>query len=200
MHIRGPFFTSSGTTALFHDKKQAVLLYFYLQIIFHDSYTLIHMKKAPGDSLLHERLGPTKYSAQGFLGSDPRQIDEIIADDGRTCQDWGTAPAQIADALDAVFARAEAKFGAVVAISASISAVHADAKGFIPSPFPGEGTFQKGETIITNSATKEIFRVTRLSIHLIRNHGFFQGLGSKYRIEPERIALTLGLVSKDNIS
>lgn len=152
------------------------------------------MKKAPDDSRLLERLGRTKISAEGFLGRDQRQLDEIIADDLSTCDKIGTTPSKIAAALDVVFAKAEARFGAAVEILPSISAAHADAKGSISSPFPGEGTFDKGETIITNSMTGEKFRVTRLSIHLIRMHGFFQGVGSKYRIEPDRIASTLGLI------
>ena len=152
------------------------------------------MKKAPSESRLLERLGRSKLSAEGFLGSDPRQLEEIVADDYRTCKEMGTTPPAIADALDRIFDAAESRFGVPVEISATVSAAHLDSKGSIASPFPGEGTFDKGELIITNNTTNETFRVTRLSIHLIRAHGFFQGTGSKYRIDPEHIASTLGLI------
>jgi hypothetical protein len=155
------------------------------------------MKKAPDESRQLDRLGRSKLSAEGFLGRDRRQLEEIIADDSQICEKSGTTSAEIADGLDRVFSAAEALFGVPARISNSVSAVHVDAKGAVASPFPGEGRFNKGETIITNTNTNEQFRITRLSIHLIRAHGFFQGVGSTYRVEPDRIALTLGLASKE---
>jgi len=65
--------------------------------------------------------------------------------------------------------------------------------GKIPSPFTGEGVFRKGEVVIKNRTTGDKMVLTPLSIHLIKAHGFFQGKGSGYRIEPDIAAALLKL-------
>jgi hypothetical protein len=66
--------------------------------------------------------------------------------------------------------------------------------GRIPSPFQGDGVFEKGDIVVKNAATGEELVLTRLGLALIGKHGFFQGHGSRYRIDPERAAALLGLV------
>ena len=44
------------------------------------------MKETPQDKSLEERLGASKFSGEGFLGTDHRPVNEIIADDRRTLE------------------------------------------------------------------------------------------------------------------
>ena len=142
------------------------------------------MKLAPREQEQARLFGPSKFSAEGFLGNDPRTVEEIVEADRELLISLGTTADAVADLLAAVFARAEAAFGEPVAIKPSITATLFEARGKIPSPFRGDGVFQKGEVMVYEEDTQKTLFITRLGINLIRKHGFFQGRGSRYRIEP----------------
>ena len=67
------------------------------------------------------------------------------------------------------------------------------ALGRIPSPWPGEGVFPKGEVELSDRRSGHTVRYTPLSVHLIEAHGFYEGRGSRYRLEPSEICRMLGL-------
>ncbi len=137
---------------------------------------------------LRKLLGPSMFSADGFLGSDKRSPEDIIHDDLATLARLGIDKSKLVDALRSACAAAERALGAPVRLTGGVSAISRDWRGRIPSPFPGEGTFPKGETIFSDDETGESFSVSPLSLHLIDKHGFFQGRGSPYRVEPEMAA------------
>ncbi len=150
------------------------------------------MKESPQDQSLHARLEASKFSAGGFLGEDHRTVDEIIVDDERTLDELGVTQEQIADALQEALGKAKAAYGNEVEIRPGVTALFYESMGRIPSPFRGEGVFEKGEAEIKNSSGQSL-RVSPLSIHLIRLHGFFQGKGSAYRVEPrDAVAMMIG--------
>jgi len=41
------------------------------------------MKETPEDKALEDRMGASKFSGEGFLGTDHRTVDQIVADDLR---------------------------------------------------------------------------------------------------------------------
>ncbi|MBN1576370.1 MAG: hypothetical protein JW913_07460 [Chitinispirillaceae bacterium] len=143
------------------------------------------MKQSPREQEQAKLFGPSKFSAEGFLGDDPRQPEEIIAADKTTVESLGTTCEAIAALIAAAFDRAEAALGDAVELKPGVTAAHFEARGKIPSPFRGDGVFQKGEVAVTEKKSATTIFITRLGINLIRKHGFFQGRGSRYRIEPE---------------
>ncbi len=145
------------------------------------------MKQSPQEKAQQERLLASRFSAAGFMGTDQRSPDEIIADDQAVLQRHELTAAAVARRLRAIDDLARAAQGAPVHVAGGIVANHYEAMGRIPSPFPGDGMFPKGETRITWQNGR-CLRVTRLGIALIDKHGFFQGKGSPYRIEPELAA------------
>ena len=145
----------------------------------------VPMKQSPREQEQAKLFGPSKFSAAGFMGDDPRQPGEIIAADAVTVESLGTTREAVAALLAAAFDKAEAALGDPVELRPGITATHYEARGKIPSPFRGDGVFQKGEVSITEKTGGTTIHVTRLGISMIRNHGFFQGRGSRYRIEPE---------------
>ncbi|MFC1669219.1 hypothetical protein ACFL20_02425 [Spirochaetota bacterium] len=142
------------------------------------------MKKSPKDSELYDNLQPSKFTGDGFLGTDTRPVAEIIASDKRKLEELGLDNEGLSAKLDDAFIKAQEALGAEVQIKQGVSAVYYESRGRIPSPFKGEGTFEKGEVVITEINTGERIIITRLSIHLIEKHGFFQGAGSRYRLDP----------------
>jgi hypothetical protein len=143
---------------------------------------------------LKKLLGPSRYSAQGFLGTDGRRPEDIIRDDEATLKKLGVEKSRLVEALRSASAAAEKALGAPVAVSDGVTAESRDWRGRTPSPFPSEGTFSKGETVFTDEKTGDSFFVSPLSLHLIDKHGFFQGKGSPYRVEPDIAARMLGLI------
>jgi len=140
------------------------------------------MKLAPREQEQAKLFGPSKFSAEGFLGDDTRTVDEIIEADREVLESIGTTPEAIAKLLATVFSKAEAAFGDPVELKPGVSATLFEARGKIPSPFRGDGVFQKGEVMVYEEGSKKTFFITRLGISMIQKHGFFQGRGSRFRI------------------
>lgn len=151
------------------------------------------MKLSPQEQEKAKLFGASKFSGQGFLGDDPRQPGEIIAADRKTLEHLGTTCEAVAIRLEAVFNRAEAAMGNTIEIKPGIRATFFEARGKIPSPFRGDGVFQKGEVEVKDLRSGRSIFITRLGIHIIDKHCFFQGKGSTYRIEPEDAATMCGV-------
>jgi hypothetical protein len=145
------------------------------------------MKLSPEERLKFERLMPSKFSASGFLGSDNRSVDEIIAEDSAYLDKQNVTCAEIADFLKVILDKSKSALGSGIEISSGVTATHFESRGKIPSPFRGDGVFEKGETVVEETTTGTSFSITDLSIQLIRKHSFFQGKGSPYRVEPSTV-------------
>lgn len=152
------------------------------------------MKETPEEHALKTRLSASKFSGEGFLGTDHRPVEEIISDDQRTLDRLNISRDRALQALRGAFDAARAAFGAEVEIRPGVTAVSHESMGRIPSPFQGDGVFEKGDVVVTDSATGEKLVITSLGLALIEKHGFFQGHGTRYRLDPERMAILFGLI------
>lgn len=154
------------------------------------------MKQSPSEKSLRRNLGPSKFSAEGFLGQDPRPVDEIVADDRRTLDRIGVSLEDLLGALRRAYEAARQALGAEVEICHGVTSVFYESRGRIPSPFRDGKTFEKGEAVVTDHRSGRRLVLTELGLALIERHGFFQGRGSRYRIEPTEAVEILGLKSK----
>ncbi len=146
------------------------------------------MKQSPEEKNQLNRMLPSKFSGDGFLGSDKRTVNEIIADDLSTLEQINLSKERLAEMLELVFDKAKSYAGVGTEIAHGLIATHYESRGKIPSPFVGDGTFEKGEVVLCREATNEKIRITPLSIFLIKKYGFFQGSGAPYRINPRMAA------------
>lgn len=152
------------------------------------------MQETPQDKDLEARMGASKFSGEGFLGTDHRPVDEIVADDLRTLERLGLPPEKLLATLRDAFDLARAAMGGEVEIRPGVVAFAHESMGRIPSPFRGDGVFEKGDVVVADSATGRQIVLTSLGLALIEKHSFFQGRGSRYRIDPAQAAALLGLV------
>lgn len=144
------------------------------------------MKQSPQDREFEKNLKPSKFSGDGFLGSDTRSLEEIIGEDQRILEHLGVGKETIVKKLTDLFMLARDGFGNSIALSSELEVQFHESMGRIPSPFRKDGLFEKGEAVVIDIKTqKPLFYITALSINLIEKHDFFQGRGSRYRIEPE---------------
>ncbi len=151
------------------------------------------MKKTPYDQRVLQRMAPGALCADGLLGDDPRDLTDILAADDAAVAAAGTTHERIAAGLAEWLGLATAELGRPVELTPNVTAVWREGMGRIPSPWPGEGVFPKGELELTDRRTGQAMRLTHLSVHLIAAHGFYQGRGSRYRLEPTYLAELLGL-------
>lgn len=151
------------------------------------------MKQPPseGDSL--QNFKPSKFSADGFMGNDKRSVEDIVIDDGLKLQELGVTNYIIAAKLKEIYNTAKNALGAQIKIGENLVAQYYESRGKIPSPFRGEGMFEKGEVTISDTRTGQTIVVTSLGIHLIEKHTFFQGNGSRYRLDPQIVVTMLKL-------
>lgn len=151
------------------------------------------MKRTPDEESVLERMAPGVLSRDGFLGRDRRALDEILAADQAEVDRLGLTHSEIAARLREILKTARAELGRPVEVGDGLRATYREAKGGIPSPWPGEGLFPKGEVELSETASGRTLRYTPLSVHLIETHGFYEGRGSRYRLEPADVARMLGL-------
>jgi hypothetical protein len=153
------------------------------------------MKRSPAEEELIRSLGPSKYSAKGFLGHDTRPIDEIISADQRKLDRLEISINRLVDGLKSIYRQAREAYGGEIQITPGVFATFYESRGRVPSPFKTDGVFEKGEAVVREKETGQHIIITELGIALIERHHFFQGLGSRYRIEPEVAVRLLGLTS-----
>ncbi|MDX9981269.1 MAG: hypothetical protein RBU25_14680 [Lentisphaeria bacterium] len=147
------------------------------------------MKRNPVQAHAREMMERGRLARDGFLGDDMRPLDEIVAADAAALAAAGVTRGNLADLLDELHAAADAAletprelFGGKVQVQLI------EVMGRIPCPF-GCGE-RAHKAAIRVKAGDLAFVFTPLQAHLIREHGFFQGEGSWFRLEPaELIAL-----------
>jgi hypothetical protein len=141
------------------------------------------------------KLEPSRYFLCGFLGNDKRPLSVIVAADRKSLAALKVAVIKLASALKRAQSKARNAFGAEVEIIKGLHAAEEGARGTIPCPLCGKG-YEKGETVLTRENDGRKLTITPLSLHLIEKHGFFQGKGSLYRMDPAIIVEFLGLAKK----
>ncbi len=159
------------------------------------------MKKLPDEDRLMKRMAPGVLCREGFLGHDHRTLHEVIENDAHQLDHLGVTREQIADEMERILDAAESTFGAPVPVTTAggrgLVASYRESMGKIPSPWGGK-VFRKGEVELADPETGEVIqRYTPLSVHLVREHGFFQGRGSRYRIEPGDFVELIGIEPED---
>jgi len=147
------------------------------------------MKRNPANDKVRTMMGRGRLARDGFLGDDMRPLDEIVAADDAALAAAGVSRADLADLLDELHAAADAALETPRDLyDGKVQVQLTEVMGRISCPF-GCGS-RSHKAAIQVRAGELAFVFTPLHAHLIREHGFFQGKGSWFRLEPaELIAL-----------
>ncbi len=145
------------------------------------------MKESPDRQRLEELLRSSALVAGGFMGSDIRSFSEVIDTDLAELSSLGYTKEQLAQQMRQITKLAIPGLGTWVRIDDSNEARVQEAKGSLVCPWPHPGQFAKRVTIVRSTATGQTMKWSDLNIHLIAEHGFFEGRGSAFRIEPTEI-------------
>jgi len=142
------------------------------------------MKQSPEMQKLEEAIRASKIVGGGFLGSDRRPLEEILEADASELARLGHTAQDIAARMRRILDQAEKGLGAWVRIDGIVEASVTDTRGEMPCPWPHPGTYSKTVVTARNIRTGKTMQWSALSIHLIEAHGFFEGKGSSFRLEP----------------
>ncbi|MFQ6035029.1 MAG: hypothetical protein ACE5NM_04165 [Sedimentisphaerales bacterium] len=143
------------------------------------------MKESPQMQKLNDLLRSSKLVAGGFMGSDTRSVSEIIDADAAQLARFGFTARQVAARMQQITDVAKTALGNWVKIDDKRQAQVQEAKGAIVCPWPHPGRFTKRVTTVNLIESDKSIYWSDLNIHLITQHGFFEGKGSNFRIEPE---------------
>lgn len=142
------------------------------------------MKKSPQEQKLERLLRSSKFSACGFLGTDKRNLWEIIDADAAEIAKAGKTMEEVAARLQEITDIGKAGLGDWVAAGQGLQVSVDDNRGLVPCPWPHRVRCLKRITTVKHFPTKTEIRWSDLNIHLIKEHGFFEGTGASFRIEP----------------
>lgn len=142
------------------------------------------MKATPQELKIMARMKPGVITLNGFLGDDRRNLSDIIHEDAILLDRIGKTAQDVASRMDYFTKQSWEAVGEEVVID-GIYVVSTDVvRGKLPCPFGHPGVFRKAITTLHNKENGISVRWTSLSIHLIQTHGFFEGQGSPFRLDP----------------
>ena len=150
------------------------------------------MKQSPRDKKLEEVLRSTMLVAGGFMGADLRHPADVIEQDLGTLENLGVTTLQLANRMRELTDLAKPRLGTWINDPSGKYRVKSeDFKGMLVCPWPHPGQFDKRITTVEHLETGRQIAWTDLNIHMIEEHGFFEGKGAFFRIEPKEIVSIL---------
>lgn len=149
------------------------------------------MKKSPQEKKLEDMLKSCKFSSSGFLGTDTRNLWEIIDQDATIVARSGKTMEEVAARMQYISNIGAEGLGDWVEVGGKLRVMVDDNRGFLPCPWPHHVRCLKRITTVINSETNTSVRWSELNIHLVKEHGFFEGLGSPFRIDPAVLIKTI---------
>ena len=145
------------------------------------------MKESPQDRKLEELLRSSRLAAEGFMGHDTRSVSEVIDADAAELSRLGFTKEQVAERMQQITQVAISGLGTWVQVNDDLEGKVDEAKGRLICPWPHKGKLAKRITMVKVIETGDSIRWSDLNTHLISEHGFFEGKGSNFRIEPREL-------------
>jgi hypothetical protein len=145
----------------------------------------VPMKQPPELREAQRQMRPGVVTRDGLLGNDSRPLAEILDTDDSSVRSMDLTHAEIAERMEHFTSKGRRGLGTTVQMDDHFEVRVQEWRGVLPCPWPHKGTYRKSITHLTNTRTGEEMTWTALSIHMVREHGFYGGRGSTYRVNPE---------------
>lgn len=150
------------------------------------------MKENPAEKDLKRDMQPGRLILDGLLGDDTRQLQEIVGADAEVLSRLGVTPELLAQTMRRLSRAGMGGLGNPVT-EGDYSVQVDEWMGWMGCPFKDAKRAAKRISRVTKLSTGETMTWSDLHIHLIEDHGFFQGEGSAHRLDPEKLIRFLGL-------
>jgi hypothetical protein len=142
------------------------------------------MKQTPDMDRIQRDMQPGIICRDGFLGTDTRNLVEILIEDEAAVKRLGATHEGIADHMRELRDAGMMGLGEFVTIPPHFEVRVDSVRGKLPCPFSHPGVVPKTNTTVRNLESGEEITYTDLNIHLIEEHGFYEGKGACFRLEP----------------
>lgn len=145
------------------------------------------MKQTPELDRIQERMKAGHLTLEGFLGPDTRKLVDILAADEAAVGRLETTHAAIAARMYEFRDAGMDGLGEFRKVPPHFEVKVDSVRGKLPSPFDDGRIFGKINVTVRNTAKNKSVTYTELHIHMIEDHGFYEGKGHTYRLEPAEL-------------
>jgi hypothetical protein len=156
---------------------------------------------------IQRRMRPGAWDTAGFLSEDD-SLEVVLDQDGRVLEARGLTAEALGARLSGLLEAAEGSDLARPARSEQHEVEIVRQRGLITCPWAAEefeacsagaGARPTANRFsIVNRASRHRLEGFELSGHLIRDHGFFGGPGTRFRLDPQDVADVLGISPRGN--
>ncbi len=152
------------------------------------------MKETPQTKQITANMRPGVITLEGFLGPDYRSLDDIINEDDGAVSRMGLTHEEIARRMMELKQAGEAGLGEFIKVPPHFEVKVDSVRGKLPCPFSHPGIYRKTNTTVVNTKQGREITYTDLHIHMIEAHGFYEGRGSRFRLEPKELVEILEIL------
>jgi len=145
------------------------------------------MEHEPDLEKIGKEMKPGTISRDGFLGTDQRSLSEILKGDDEAVRRLGVTHKAIAEKMRKLRNAGMKGLGDFIRVPPHFEALVDSFRGKLPCPFGHPGVIPKINTLVRNLKTQKEITYTDMNIHLIAAHGFYEGKGAPYRLEPDAL-------------
>ena len=149
------------------------------------------MKQTVQMKKIQEKMKPGVITRDGFLGNDIRNLIDILVEDEADVKRISLTHQVIANRMMELREAGIRGLGNFISVAPHFEVQVDSVRGKLPCPFGDPGIFPKTNITVKNLNINDEITFTDLHIHLIGSHGFYEGKGSLFRLEPEMLIKTL---------
>ena len=140
---------------------------------------------------IQEKMKPGIITRDGFLGTDGRNLIDILTEDDAKVKRLNLTHAQIAKRMRELRDAGKKGLGDFISVAPHFEIRVDMVRGKLPCPFGHPGLIQKTNVQVRNLKTNREITFTDMHIHMIGDHGFYEGKGSPFRLELSDLIDTL---------
>lgn len=145
------------------------------------------MRQSPEFQSIQNNMIPGALSAHGFLGDDKRNLADILMEDDNTVKGFGLEHQFIAEKMQYYTQIGKKGLGTPVKAEGKYEITVEEYMGLISCPFKDDYHSPKINTTLKVIETGITITWTDLNLHMIGSHGFYEGKGSFFRVDPAEV-------------
>lgn len=138
-------------------------------------------------------MKPGIITRDGFLGTDARNLIDILVEDDALVKRMNLDHQSIAQRMIELRDAGLRGLGNFISVEPHYEIRVDSVRGKLPCPFGDPGVFPKTNTVVRNLENNREITYTDLNIHMIMAHGFYEGRGSPFRLEPDDLVHILDI-------
>ena len=140
---------------------------------------------------IQEKMKPGVITRDGFLGTDSRNLIDILTEDDAEVKRLNLSHKLMARRMRELRNAGKHGLGDFISVAPHFEVRVDMVRGKLPCPFGHPGLIQKTNIQVRNLKTEREITYTDVHIHMIGEHGFYEGKGSPFRLEIRDLIETL---------